>query len=87
MSVRRHRGRRFRGPCGDYEITEAKAECLRALVLAGDKGLGGSLETPGATLAFLAQHGLGERIPPDRIGGLKWRATEEGRAVHHRLLG
>lgn len=87
MRVRRFPGRRLTGPCGDYVLTEAKAECLRAMVLAGDKGISGTVAMPGALFAFLAQQGLGERMEPDKIGGLRWRATEAGRVVHHQLMG
>lgn len=59
-------------------LTQVKLDTLRALAACphGSTAVYGVMG--GAVLAALVQFGAAERIPSDRLGGLKYRISAEG---------
>ena len=66
-------------------ITRAKVLALAELATwpAGTGAIAGRLD--GGNLAALVQHGLAERIDPDRIGGCRYRINAAGLELLTRL--
>ena len=68
-------------------VTPFKAEVLRQLARAGDRGSCACYGImPGATLASLSMFGLAEHAPDiDDLGGRRYRITARGRDVLQQL--